>query len=537
MSNSYRKQAENRISDTPSDLNNIDKIVHELQVHQIELEHQNDELRRSAEALELSHKKYSDLFNHAPIGYFLLNDKYHIINMNYAAAAMLRKDKESFISKPITQFIHPDSQDTIYFHLQDVFQSDQTKLAEIVFKRADRSIFYAQVQSIRDSEEHMGRTIRMAVIDITERKNDEINLKRFRAAIDSSVDNIFLMNFEDLRIIDVNKSACINLGYTREEFLSMGPEAILFQCSKQELLNKLKKFFSNNSTLDYTIELKHKRNDGSVFDVEVFVKSIEINDHKILVAVARDITERMKSQEKLQSYANELKELNEGKDKFLSIISHDLRGPFLGIKGYTQMLIEDFDQMSKEEIMSSLHSINESSKDLYTLVDNLLKWSRLELGKVPYEPMSFNLYEALDPMIRLLSGVAQNKNISLENMLQKEVLAYADRLMLISVAQNLISNAIKFSHQGGVVSISSYQEEGFIWVEVKDNGVGMSSEMLEKIFTLNKEHTSRGTAGEKGTGFGMLIAKEMIHKMGGEIKVESQQGAGSVFKFSLNTAR
>lgn len=239
------------------------------------------------------------------------------------------------------------------------------------------------------------------------------------------------------------------------------------------------------------------------------------------------------TKEKLLAFANELSELNTSKDKLLSIISHDLRGPFLGLNGFTQMLIEDYDSLSKEEVMEYLDRISDASKDLYNLVDNLLKWSRLELGKVPYEPMSFNLFDELDPLVKLLSGVANKKNIKLENKLQKDLFPYADRLMVISITQNLVSNAIKFTPQGGMVTIGSYVHNGCIFVNVTDNGMGMDEKLVERLFSLDKEYTTRGTDGEKGTGFGLIIAKEMILKMGGRIWVKSKPDKGSVFTFTL----
>jgi two-component system, sensor histidine kinase and response regulator len=299
------------------------------------------------------------------------------------------------------------------------------------------------------------------------------------------------------------------------------------------LINILHDVFEQKQNLDYTMELKQRRKDGSTYDVEAFIKCVEIEKERVIVVVARDITERIKIQEKLRSYTNELKELNASKDKFLSIISHDLRGPFLGLNGYTQMLIEDFDQLSREEVMDFLHKISVASRDLYNLVDNLLKWSRLELGKIPYEPMSFNLYNELEPLVNLLTGVAQKKNIILENQIERDIFPHADRLMVISITQNLISNAIKFTPKGGLVKIRSYSNNGCVFVTVEDNGVGMSEKVAEKIFSLDKEFTTRGTDGEKGTGFGLIIAKEMVLKMGGKIWVKSEPEKGTLFTFSL----
>ncbi|MFW5759202.1 MAG: PAS domain-containing sensor histidine kinase [Bacteroidota bacterium] len=519
----------------------IDKIVHELQVHQIELELQNDELRRTAHELELSHKRFTNLFDHAPVGYLVLGKNLNILNTNFSATFMLNTTKEEIQDKVITRFIHPDFQDEFYFYTQKVINSDDLHSIEVKIRNlGNGNYFFAQIQSIRDYDAiDQSYRIRTALIDISERKKIEKRLKRFRAAIDSSADNIFLIDFQSGYFIDVNESACKNLGFTREEFLKLKPEHInkLYTTGYiQKLIQaKIKKneISGDEEAEDLTLETKHKRKDGTIIDVEVFLRLTQIEEEKIIVTVARDITERKQTQEKLTQYAQELKELNESKDKFLSIISHDLRGPFLGIKGYTQLLIEDYDQLQKEEVMDYLDKIHQSTRDLYTLVDNLLKWSRLELGKIPYQPMSFNLSDELEPIVKLLSGVAAKKEITLTNEIQRDVYPFADRLMLISVVQNLVSNAVKFTPKKGQVKISANQNNGKIAVKVSDTGVGMQPEIMEKLFTLDKSYTSRGTEGEKGTGFGLIIAREMVLKMGGDIWAESEPGKGSVFTFTL----
>lgn len=534
-----REEAERiirNLKDNRNKTNNniVDKDKHNLQVYQIELELQNDELRRSSDELTKSHKRFTDLFEHAPVGYFLLNEDFVILNVNLSATQMLNSDKTGILDKPFPKFIHPNWQDKFYFLMQKVLESDTLLSEEINLVAEDKKALYAQLQSIRDFDVLTGaKRIRLVIIDISERKSIERKLNRFRAALDSTADNIFLIDFESAYFIDVNDSASQNLGYTREEFLQMKPVDINPEYHEDVILQlRQEKLFDVNSSV--TLETQYHRKNGEIFDVEVFVKTVFIDQEKVIVAVARDITERKKSQLKLATYAAELEELNTAKDRFLSIISHDLRGPFLSLKGYTQMLMEEYDLLPKEEIMEYLGIVNESSKDLYQLVDNLLKWSRLELGKIPYEPLSFNLYVEIESVIKLLSGIAQKKDITLINHIKKDHYPIADRLMLISIMQNLVGNAIKFTRKNGYVKISSAQEKDKIRITVEDNGVGIPPEIMEKLFTLDKGHTSKGTAGEKGTGFGLIITKEMLKKMGGDIEVHSEVDKGSIFSFRLS---
>ncbi len=510
-----------------------DKTLHELRVYQIELELQNDELKRSSEELVKSHKRFTDLFELAPVGYFLLSEDLIIVNVNLSASIMLEMDKGKIEAKPFPKFILPDFQDDFYFFMQRVLENDQLNTIEIKLRKGDQSGFYVQLQCIRDFEAITGaKRIRLVMIDISERKSIEKKLERFRAALDSTVDNIFLIDYETYRFIDVNNSAIKNLGFTHQEFLAMNPQEINPLYSLENM-SKYRNDHLHEKDNNLTLEMQHMKKDGEAIDVEVYLKTVVIEDEKIIVAVARDITERKKSQDKLAGYARELEELNTSKDKFLSIISHDLRGPFLGLKGYTQMLLEEYDLLDKEEIIDYLGKIHESSKDLYTLVDNLLKWSRLELGKIPYEPMPFNLYDEMESLMKLLTGIAAKKGIKLENNIPKDIYPFADRLMLISIIQNLVGNAIKFTRKNGRVTIDAHLVDDTITINVTDNGIGISQEVRDKLFTLDKGHTSRGTAGEKGTGFGLIITNEMVRKMGGDISVSSEPDQGSVFSFTL----
>ncbi len=532
-----RKEAERIITELKNkqndDLNQSDKTVHELQVYQIELELQNDELKRSSEELDRSHKRFTDLFEHAPVGYFLLSESFSILNVNLSATIMLNLAKGNIIGKAFTKFIHPDFQDEFYFLTSRILGSDELLTQEIKINTGQGEGFYAQLQCIRDFDTNTGaKRIRLVMIDISERKSIEKKLKRFRAALDSTADNIFLIDYDTTNFIDVNDSASRNLGYSRKEFLTMKPGEINSQFT-DEYIRELRKNHLYEMEKNITLEMDYYRKDGSMINVEVYLKATQIDDEKIIVAVARDISERKKNQDKLAQYARELEELNTGKDKFLSIISHDLRGPFLGLKGYTQMLIEEYDLLEKEEILDYLGKVHESSKDLYTLVDNLLKWSRLELGKIPFEPMSFNLHVELESVMKLLTGIAAKKEIKLHNNIQKDLYPFADRLMLISIIQNLVGNAIKFTRKNGWVKVNSQMEGNTITIEVEDNGVGMTDDIKDKLFTLDKGHTSRGTSGEKGTGFGLIIAREMVKKMGGDIIVESEPMKGTKFTFTL----
>lgn len=246
-----------------------------------------------------------------------------------------------------------------------------------------------------------------------------------------------------------------------------------------------------------------------------------------------EIKMRKEAEKQLIKNAEELKESNAEKDKFFSIIAHDLKNPFQGIFGYSQVLNEDFHFLSEKEKKEIAANIYSSSKTLYDLLINLLEWSRLQVDKVEIKAEKINLYDRLEDINRLLLPNTERKKISVINQVDKSLEVHADDYMLGSILQNLISNAIKFTHPEGSVRINSEVKHLFAVISIQDSGIGISKDDLDKIFNIGVRYTTQGTDKEMGTGLGLILCKEMIEKQGGNIWVESELGSGSNFKFTL----
>ena len=231
----------------------------------------------------------------------------------------------------------------------------------------------------------------------------------------------------------------------------------------------------------------------------------------------------------------ELKELNASKDKFFSIIAHDLRGPLSAFVGVTQILTEDILIMEKEEIIDISLNMKTSATNIYNLLENLLEWSRLMQGKMDFVPEKFNLRKKIEACIDALSEYALKKRIEIKIIIPDEMEAFADNHMFDAVIRNLVSNAIKFTSVGGKVSVfAEYcKSDHSIEVEIIDSGIGITPELKNKLFLLNEKTGRKGTEGEPSTGLGLLLCKEFIEKHGGKIWVESESGIGSIFKFNL----
>lgn len=255
--------------------------------------------------------------------------------------------------------------------------------------------------------------------------------------------------------------------------------------------------------------------------------------HEKNVQLQQEITERKRAEEQLQDLNQQLREANASKDRLFSIISHDLRGPFTALLGFSETIIHYIDEYSKEKIKESMLRIRTSSEAIYTLLENLLAWSRLQQGMLEYHPTNFPLSESVEDNIYLFQPGAEQKQITLRNGVQKNITVYADGNMIDTALRNLISNALKFTHAGDTIEVAATQTDDFVEVTVSDTGVGINQEDIPKLFQTDTQYTNLGTAGEKGTGLGLSLCKDLVERNGGTIWVESEIGTGTTFKFTL----
>ncbi len=250
-------------------------------------------------------------------------------------------------------------------------------------------------------------------------------------------------------------------------------------------------------------------------------------------------TERLKSLVEEQTTELTLKNeqlllTNREKDKLYSIIAHDLKGPLSSFMGLTQIMAQEIGDMEKEDIKRFAESMNKSANNLYKLLENLLQWSRMQQSSIPYTPVPLIFKNSVSAVISEFSSISHAKNIKVENAVSDSITILADSNMLHSVIRNLISNALKFTRNSGVVKIYARESENkMAEIFVKDTGIGMNDEMIANLFTLNIQKTRKGTEEEPSTGLGLLICKEFIEKHGGTIAVTSKEGEGTEFRFSI----
>ena len=392
-------------------MEDIQKLVHLLQVHQVELEHQNQELRIAQEELEVSRNKYVNLFDFSPIPYFTLNRDGIIKEVNLSASKMLGVERRKIIGKQFSKYILQGEREIYNSCIKNIFNSAEKYSCELVVINTENQEFNILLEGLQ-LENHLEQeaNCQIALIDLTEYKSIEENLKK----------------------------------------------------SSQEL-----------------------------------------------------------------------KLLNSTKDKFFSIIAHDLRSPFQSLLSSSECLATDIDILSQDEIMIFSKELNNSLKKLYRLLENLLNWSLMQRKLLENKPTNNNLYIIVKKAIGILNQIANKKKITLFNKISKDTFVYADPAMLSSIIYNLITNALKFTKYEGKVIVSSIEKYGFIEVSVEDNGVGMEHDKSFLLFDFTNLFSTNGTEGETGTGLGLPLCKEFVEIQGGKIWVESKHGKGSKFSFSL----
>ena len=382
------------------------------------------------------------------------------------------------------------------------------------------------------TEHDLGLVAQLADLawDITELKQKKQELleseEKYRTVFATESDSLLLIDQETSAILDVNDAVCRLYGYTKDELLSMLNTDL---SDEKEETKRKTKAFQEKIKLRY-----HKKKNGLVFPVEISASLFMLKNRPVILAAIRDISQRVLADSELAFKNYELQKINSEKDKFFSIISHDLRGPFNSFLGLTQIMSEKLPSLTMEEIQQIANSMRTSATNLYRLLENLLQWSRMKQGLIPFLPNRVNLRDAVGESLRMILDPAASKGIEIEYKIPDDLMVLADSNMLLAILRNLVSNAIKFTGKGGRISISAKAgANNNVEISIKDTGIGMDKHLIENLFVLDVSTSRKGTDGESSTGLGLIICKDFIEKQGGILKVESETGKGSIFRFTI----
>jgi PAS domain S-box-containing protein len=255
------------------------------------------------------------------------------------------------------------------------------------------------------------------------------------------------------------------------------------------------------------------------------------------VKILRDLTDKKRSADTIKRNIKELEDLNAHKENVLALLSHDLRSPLTSIISTAKYLKDNFQKMKPQDVQEMLDLLHQSSNNELEMLDYLVEWARVKYASDVFSPTKIELTQYIDKVFETLNETALTKTITLHHKIKDNIFVFADGKMLISIIQNIVSNAIKHSEKGGTITVSAKRKEDEVTVLIKDTGVGIAQEMLGKLFTPQMKPLSEARKKNKGAGIGLLLVKGFLEKNGGDIWVESIEGEGSSFYFTLPTEK
>ena len=367
--------------------------------------------------------------------------------------------------------------------------------------------------------------------------------KKYRNIAENIDDLLYTFERFDDKMFPTYYSKAIEkiTGYTQTDFLS--DQRLFLKIIHPDDFRDMKKrlafLWKSDAQVTSEFEFRIINKSGNVVWVRNKINVIRNGDGRIqkIYGLISDITFNKRAEEELRQSADNLKKLNDAKDRFLSIISHDLRAPFSSILGFTDLLLEDntLTDMEKEQYITY---IQDSSKSMLSLVNSMLDWTRLQTGRIKFEPEKLNAREIIESSINTVSGTALKKGVEIENLVEPSLHIFGDKNLVLQVFNNLLSNAVKFTKLGDriMISVNTAKSSRFITFSVKDSGTGIRQGNLDKLFNIETKFTSEGTAGEKGSGLGLSLVKDIIEKHGGKIDVVSEFEKGTEFIFTLPIA-
>ncbi len=517
----------------------VQRLVYELQIHQVELRLQNEELQRAQQDLTATRDRYSDLYDFAPVGYVTLSSEGVIREANLTAATLLGTERSHVVGTLLSRFLNGPARDTFWRHLSRLRTERALCTCEVTVQRFDGLSITLKLESVA-VEEAQGapRQFRTILSDVSARVEAEAALRtlnetleqrvaertyalqeseeRYRDLFDNASDLLATMTLEGV-LTNVSRSVQHHLGYAPEEVLGKNWRAFVTPESVARIEEPLIRSKEDEyAPASYEFEVLHKT--GRPVPLEGQVRYIR-DLHGVPVALHgmyRDITHR--------------KEVDRLKDELVSTVSHELRTPLTSMRGFTELLLtRDFTPEKQRAMLSVMH---QESVRLTTLIDNFLDLQRMAEGRQPYAFESVDLAPLLHEAIGVFSAEQARHPVRLT--IQAPLpLVRADPDRVRQVLRNLLSNAIKYTPDGGPVSMGAHREGEEVVVWITDRGIGIAPEALPKLFTRFFRVANTATRTIGGTGLGLALVKEIIDGHHGRVWVDSTEGKGSTFFFTI----
>ncbi|MFH0736739.1 MAG: PAS domain S-box protein [bacterium] len=497
-----------------------------------------NEKKKFEKELKENEEKFRLTFDQSPIGAVIIDLNLDIKKTNKAFCGFLTYSENDICLLNYVDLLSNEEKENNINELVDFIKGKNINYKnEYKFYTKDKKEVWGKISvGVVKNEKNEPLYYLHLIEDITERKRTQLYIKetdmQFRQVWENSFDGMRLTDSNGT-IILVNKSFCKLVKMNAQDLIGK-PFSVIYLENEQKKI--FERGFERLSTqiieTSFERELTLWNNEKVWFELSNSYIELE-NDSSLLLSIFHDITKRKTAEEAIKKYSVQLEEVNASKDKFFSIIAHELKSPFQGSLGISSLLAEDIEALDKSEISTMAASLNKSLKSQYDLLKNLLDWSRLQAGYMVYTPQKVDINEQIIKVIKLLENNFKQKNIKVTFQPINYVYAIADENMVFTVLQNLITNAIKFTNFNGNINIIVKTFDNEIETSVIDDGVGIDEKKLDNIFRIDNQHSTVGTNKETGTGLGLILCKEMIEKNKGKIWVKSKVNAGSDFSFLL----
>ncbi|MFC2102084.1 PAS domain S-box protein [Bacteroidota bacterium] len=496
------------------------------------------ERKRMEESLRESEERYRLIVENQGEGIGFVDNDEQFTFANPAAERIFGVAPGKLVGRNLKDFLSPDELTRVLEETKKRAKAVQSSYELEIITHANqvRHVVVTATPQITETGEFTGT---FGVFrDITASKKVQADLKQseeqFRTLTETSTDAIVSID-RDGRILFFNNAAERIFGYSSKEIYLKTIDLLIPERYGRIFMRGIAKYLETgiSTILGEIFEFRGRRQNGDLFPLELSLSEVKIGEDINFIGIIRDISDRKKIEEKLKQYTLALQESNNTKDKFFSIIAHDLKSPFNAILGLTNALIHDYPSLEKQQVEGLLRTIRTSSEKAFELLDNLLVWANTQTGKITFTPEPLPVGTLVNDTVALMESTATNKRIRINVAMIADVIVIADQQMIRTVLRNLLSNAIKFTPFGGNITVLVKPGEKVCTLSVKDSGVGISKADISKLFRIDSKHTTRGTADEKGTGLGLILCKEFVEKYGGKIWVESEEGRGSAFSFTL----
>lgn len=515
----------------------LEQLVEELKIYQYELEFQNNELILIQTDLESSRNDYRQLFRNAPIAYLVLDLEMRVTECNQSFLNLVAQTDIPGKELDFRRFIHPNDQDQFHFFVKDILKGGNSNQIEIRIIEATNLCHSVNIVANVFSHTSGERFLRFAIVDITDRKRSEEQLLQTKEILQKISRLAKVGGWE----LDVESDQLVwsdvtfelyNLSHNHNPDRESWIASFLDGDDRRKISRYISEAIETGKSFDDEFQIVTFK--GNFLWVKV-IGEAKICDGKCrkLFGTIQDIDEKRKAADLLKMNEIRLAELNATKDKFFSIIAHDLRSPFNAIVGFSNLLVEQMKEKDFNGIEEIAGYIQDSSNRAILLLMNLLVWARSQTGSIVFSPAKIDLANLISDQAELLEYSAMQKKIRIIKEFPDQIFINADQEMIKTILRNLILNAIKFTYPNGFIYIIVKQSVSDTTVSVCDNGVGITKEVMAKLFRIEESISTKGTTEETGTGLGLILCKEFVERHGGKIWVESEPGSGSKFHFTI----